>query len=101
MTISEFQIWIEHIYGEKDRKRGLDKTFVWFIEEVGELARALHRDKPEELSEEFADCFAWLVTLANLSGIDLEKCVQKYQKCCYKCGHVPCQCTETNCVKIT
>ncbi|NUM36339.1 MAG: nucleotide pyrophosphohydrolase [Candidatus Brocadiae bacterium] len=96
MKISEFQNWIEQIYGEKDRKRGLDKTFVWFIEEVGELARALHRNKPQELSEEFADCFAWLVTLANLSGINLEEAVRKYQKCCYKCGHVPCQCVEKN-----
>lgn len=95
MQIGEFQQLIEKIYGEKDRARGLDKTFVWFIEEVGELARALHRGKNQELSEEFADCLAWLATLASISGIDLEKAIQKYSGCCYKCGKIPCSCVES------
>lgn len=94
MKISEFQALIEKMYGEKDRKRGVEDTFIWFVEEVGELARALHRGSPTSLSDEFADCLAWLVTLANLKGIELEKAIAKYQNGCSKCHSIPCQCPE-------
>ena len=67
-----FQQHIEKLYYEKDAARGWAPTFVWFMEEVGELARALHRDDQENLAEEFADVAAWLVSLASLRGIDLE-----------------------------
>jgi NTP pyrophosphatase (non-canonical NTP hydrolase) len=66
-----FQEHIETLYYEKDSERGWERTFVWFMEEVGELARALHRDDEENLGEEFADVAAWLVSLASLRGIDL------------------------------
>lgn len=94
MRISDFQAIIERTYGEKDRQRGLAATFLWFIEEVGELARALHRDKRGSLSGEFADCLAWLATLANLAEVDLEKAAAKYQSGCYKCHSTPCRCLE-------
>jgi len=66
-----FQKQIETLYYAKDSERGWERTFVWFMEEVGELARALHRDDRENLAEEFADVAAWLVSLASLRGIDL------------------------------
>ena len=94
MQIREFQKLIEQIYGKKDRKRGIDKTFIWFIEEVGELAKALHRNDRNNLTDEFSDCFAWLVTLANLSEIDLEKAIEKYNNACNKCNENPCSCME-------
>ena len=73
-----FQKQIEDLYYEKDAARGWEGTFVWFIEEVGELARALHRDDdPENLAEEFADVAAWLVSLASLKGVDLGEAVAK------------------------
>ena len=79
MTIREFQRLIEEIYFERDARRGVGLTFAWFIEEVGELATALAsgRDK-ENTEEEFADVFAWLCTLANISDVDLEKACGKY-----------------------
>lgn len=94
MKISEFQHLIDEMYGKKDRQRGVHETFVWFIEEVGELARAIHRCDHSSLDEEFADCLAWLVTLANLEGIDMEKAISKYQKGCYCCHTIPCRCNE-------
>lgn len=94
MEISEFQSLIERIYGEKDQKRELSATFVWFIEEVGELARALHRGDRDSLSEEFADCLAWLTTLASLTGVDMEHAIEKYKRGCYKCHSLPCRCQE-------
>ena len=37
LTIQEFQHWIDRVYGQKDRERGIEGTFLWFHEEVGEL----------------------------------------------------------------
>ena len=41
MKISEFQQLISTRYEKCDRERGVSKTFMWFIEEVGELSTAL------------------------------------------------------------
>ena len=97
MKISEFQEIIRDIYFEKDRKRGLGKTFMWFIEEVGELAEALRKGNKKEIGEEMADVLAWLTSLANLVGIDLElEAERKYGAgVCPRCGHRPCICEET------
>ena len=94
MTIKEFQKLIERLYYSKDKERGIPKTFGWFCEEVGELSRALRHGERKNLEEEFADVFAWLVTLASLSKIDLEKATRKYQKGCPKCKKLPCVCKE-------
>jgi len=89
--LRSFQQLIESIYLERDRERGWERTFVWFVEEVGELARAMHRDD-ENLAEEFADVAAWLVTLASIRGIDLGKAAEKYASGCPRCGAAPCRC---------
>lgn len=79
MRISEFQRLIAEKYEKRDRERGSAATFLWFIEEVGELATALaQKDNHEKKQDEFADVFAWLCTLANINDIDLEKACQKY-----------------------
>lgn len=96
MTIQEFQRLIEALYLQRDSARGRDATFVWFVEEVGELARALLRPRPDggkNLREEFADVLAWLSTLASLAGVDLEAAAtEKYSKGCPKCRSSPCAC---------
>lgn len=79
MQISEFQRLIAEKYEKRDRERGTPATFLWFIEEVGELATALaEKDKLEKKQDEFADVFAWLCTLANINDVDLERACQKY-----------------------
>lgn len=86
---------IKEEFFHKDSPRGLVKTFVWFTEEIGELARAIRTDDREHLEEEFADVFAWLCTMANLAEIDLEEAaVKKYAKGCPRCGAKPCICKE-------
>src|SRR4030066_168624 len=94
MNISKFQKLIEETYLEKDSKRGLAKTFMWFTEEVGELSRALREDNREELKKEFADVLAWLFTLASLSGIRMEETLSKYTAGCPACHGIPCICIE-------
>jgi len=76
--IREFQKLISDRYEKTDRERGVPKTFMWFIEEVGELSTALAGNDKENQREEFADVMAWLCTLANISDVDLEKALEKY-----------------------
>ena len=78
MKISEFQQLISKKYEKRDRQRGIPATFMWFIEEVGELATALASNDPKNKEEEFADVMAWLCTLANISDVDLENACAKY-----------------------
>ncbi len=78
MDISRFQQLISEKYEKRDRQRGTPATFMWFIEEVGELATALSGTNNEEMQDEFADVFAWLCTLANINDVDLEKACEKY-----------------------
>jgi NTP pyrophosphatase (non-canonical NTP hydrolase) len=78
MDIRAFQQLIEKRYGRRDRQRGTPGTFMWLIEEVGELATALHGDDQGNKEEEFADVFAWLCTLANINDVDIEAACQKY-----------------------
>lgn len=95
MEIREFQRLIERIYFEKDSRRGLAGTFMWFAEEVGELSRALRRKDRAELEGEFADCLAWLSTLASIAGVDLGAAARaKYAEGCPRCRSAPCCCSE-------
>jgi NTP pyrophosphatase (non-canonical NTP hydrolase) len=94
VTIQEFQNLIRDIYLVKDRRRGVDGTFRWLAEEVGELARALRQESQAAREEEFADVFAWLVSLASLTEVDLETACAKYRQGCPKCRSIPCRCAE-------
>ena len=97
LTIAAFQQLIRDRYYATDSARGAAGTFLLFMEEVGELATALHDNRPplssanpggkkraisaEEranLEEEFADVLAWLMTLANITGVDFEHALKKY-----------------------
>lgn len=82
MTIHEFQEHIRLKYGTRDHERGTPATFMWLIEEIGELASALGgKTGHDNKEEEFADVLAWLCTLANINGVDLEKAIHaKYFK---------------------
>jgi NTP pyrophosphatase (non-canonical NTP hydrolase) len=78
MQIAEFQQFIREKYYERDSQRGTPGTFMWFVEEVGELSSALAGGDQGEKEEEFADVLAWLCTLANINDVDLESAVKKY-----------------------
>jgi len=77
VEIREFQDSIRQIYFSRDAKRGADKTFLWFLEEVGELTRSYRRGEGENIGKEMADVMAWLASLANLLGVDLEQEISK------------------------
>ena len=88
LKISAFQKYVSDRYEQADRARGTPATFLWFIEEVGELATALHGSDRANLEEEFADVLAWLCTLANINDVDLAAAVtRKYLSSGGPAGH--------------
>ena len=90
LTIAAFQQHIKERYYDADAQRGTPGTFMWLIEEIGELATTLQKIRGEggatsgghtqrHLEDEFADVMAWLCTLANINDVDLQKAInQKY-----------------------
>jgi NTP pyrophosphatase (non-canonical NTP hydrolase) len=93
LTLGALQRRIRELYGAKDEARGDAATFLWLTEEFGELATALRSGTHEELALEMADVLAWLATLANIRGVDLEAAVaKKYGLGCPGCHVVPCVC---------
>jgi NTP pyrophosphatase (non-canonical NTP hydrolase) len=96
VTLADFQQLIRKMYYEKDVVRGTDGTFMWLMEEVGELAAALRKSDPAARAEEFADVLAWLATIANVAGVDLTQAVQqKYGSGCPGCGKFVCMCDDS------
>ena len=95
ISLQDFQQLIREMYHEKDVARGVDGTFMWLMEEVGELAAALREGTPEELAAEFADVLAWLSTIANVANIDLAQAVRdKYGSGCPGCRLLVCTCDD-------
>lgn len=93
MDIKDLQTLIEKMYSDKDRARGTPATFLWLMEEIGELATALREGSHEEKCGEFADVVAWLVTLANINKVDLAAALErKYGKGCPGCSRLVCSC---------
>jgi NTP pyrophosphatase (non-canonical NTP hydrolase) len=92
-SLTDLQDLIRVMYSSKDEARGVEGTFMWLMEEVGELATALREGTPEELALEFADVLAWLATIANVAGVDLQAAVlKKYGGGCPGCGRLVCAC---------
>lgn len=97
ISLSDFQALIKKMYYEKDVARGVEGTFMWLMEEIGELAAALRSSDPKNLSEEFADVLAWLTTIANVAEVDLNQAVAaKYGSGCPGCGKLVCDCPDAN-----
>ncbi len=93
LSVADLQRHIHQMYYDKDVIRGVDGTFMWLMEEIGELASALRGDDRQNLAEEFADVIAWLVTIANVADIDLASAlVAKYGHGCPGCGRLVCTC---------
>ena len=92
MELHEVQNRMRETYGARDRARGVDATFRWFTEEVGELAKAIRSGDPGELAHETSDVLAWLASLADQLGVDLEDAMARFADGCPKCGASPCRC---------
>lgn len=98
LALRDFQLLIDRMYSRKDAARGIEGTFMWLMEEIGELAAALRdrqRHSHDDLAAEFADVLAWLVTIANVAEVDLEQAVRaKYGHGCPGCRQMVCTCGD-------
>jgi NTP pyrophosphatase (non-canonical NTP hydrolase) len=92
MRLTDLQEEIEATFGARDRARGVDGTFRWFVEEVGEVAKALRTPDPAALEHEVGDALAWLTSVANIVGVDLERAAARFASGCPRCGARPCAC---------
>lgn len=92
-SIRDFQTLMTTLYGDRDRKRGIEKTLLWLQTESGELLEAYLKGNSKGLKEEAADVLAWLCSVCNLLEIDLETVAwKKYPFKCPKCSASPCKC---------
>jgi len=83
---------IERTYGDRDRARGVPSTVAWLAEEIGELAQAVRKGTTDQQRHEFADVLAWVASLANQMGIDLDEAIARYAAGCPRCHSIPCGC---------
>jgi len=85
---------MHRLYFLRDTERGVKDTYRWLADELGELEEAIKGNDKKATENEFADVIAWLSSLANITGIDLERAaINKYSQKCPKCQQAPCQCT--------
>ena len=95
LSLADLQRLIATMYSSRDEVRGIEGTFMWLMEEVGELAAALREGTHEEQAAEFADVLAWLTTIANVVNVDLAAAVRnKYGTGCPGCGQLVCHCDD-------
>ena len=102
LSLAKMQSLIQGMYGDKDEARGIPGTFMWLMEEVGELSSALRENEAaggpatEALAFEFADVLAWLATIANVADINLTEAMKiKYGDGCPGCGNMVCECADS------
>jgi NTP pyrophosphatase (non-canonical NTP hydrolase) len=92
VELGEFQDVIRRTYRTRDAARGVDGTFRWMVEEVGELARALRLEDDANREHEVGDVLAWLASVASIAGVDLDQAASRYAHGCPRCGAIPCAC---------
>ena len=92
VDFAELQDVIERTYGDRDRERGVSATVAWLTEEIGELAQAVRKGTHEDRVHEFGDVVAWVATLANQQGVDLNEAIERFARGCPKCEAIPCAC---------
>jgi len=92
VDLGRLQEQMRELYGRRDADRGLARTFAWFTEECGELSRALFRGTHDERVHEFGDVLAWLASLADQAGVDLDEAAARYADGCPRCNATPCRC---------
>ncbi len=91
------------VYGEGNRKRGMQFVIGRLYEEVGETSGAqlleIHRpnmslaDMRKAVSHELADIFSWVLVISGLLEIDMDRVLaEKYEGKHYRCGSRPCNC---------
>lgn len=85
MTLNALQAWVKNMKAANGwTPTDFRHEFVFLVEEVGELAKAHKKTrldatltaeqkaKRDDVGEELADVFVYLLSLANVAGVDFE-----------------------------
>ena len=92
-SLAKWQRLFERIYGNVNKVAGREKIWLHLLEEIGDVSKAQRRKRMKTIKEELADVFAWLCSLSNLLGIDLDEIVSKtYPGKCDVCKKTTCIC---------
>jgi NTP pyrophosphatase (non-canonical NTP hydrolase) len=83
-SVAEIQKYIKDM--KKDRKFDgvtIEREMMLFVEEIGELAKAIRKNTngcldvakkyDTNVEEELADCFIYLLNIANMNNVDIFK----------------------------
>jgi NTP pyrophosphatase (non-canonical NTP hydrolase) len=92
MNLSDFQRLMHEQYGARDAERGVAATIAWLAEELGELAQVTRKGSFDDQVHEVGDVLAWLTSLANQLGVDLDEAAARFTQGCPKCSSTPCSC---------
>ncbi|MBI5134391.1 MAG: hypothetical protein HZA81_03340 [Candidatus Taylorbacteria bacterium] len=91
------------VYGEGNRKNGMQFVIGRLYEEIGETSSAqlldIHRHgmkleaMRKSVSHELADVFSWILVISGMLEVDLDTVLsEKYSGPHYRCGKRPCNC---------
>ena len=95
ITLAELQQLIRRMYIEKDIARGIDGTFMWLMEEVGELAAVLRKGTHEDARPSSPTCWRGWPPSPTWPASILTAAIQaKYGSGCPGCGRFVCACPD-------
>lgn len=105
-SLRQWQLHLNALYGERNRRRGRENLLNRLFKETGELlslqmtipnTEMTSEEIEREFSLELADALAWTLALANFFGVDMEEAIlNRYGKGCWKCHQDPCVCANFN-----
>lgn len=94
-SLPDWQAMFRKIYGRMNKAIGKHKVWDHLLEEIGEVSKESRHKRQNELRDELADVFAWLIAFCNNSGIDLETAIlSHYPGRCDVCGESKCNCPK-------
>lgn len=86
VTLREWQAMFGTIYGDRNSKVPFPELWLHLMEEAGQVAEDLRKEKFKRLSYDLPDVFAWLCAFANKYSVDLSDVVwNKFPAVCPYC----------------
>lgn len=92
-SLREWQSMFKRIYGNINRLESKKRLWFHFMEEIGEISKALRHGNKEELEAECADALAWLLPFCTKLELDIDELVWKrFPWECDVCHKQKCEC---------
>lgn len=93
LSLEDWQDMFRRIYGSINKTVWQKGVFLHFLEEIGEISKAFRLREKQNLQDEIADAFAWLMAFSNKLEFKLEDIIYKtYPGKCDVCRKEKCEC---------